>query len=95
MVEVALTLAVFFGITAMVTLPIAVLVGFPLLFFTGRALIRLKMRELELRKLEVAEKLRLTRLQMIPEYVDASDPDQLIAWARTDLELELVERARA
>ncbi len=92
MVDAIIALSVFLGLTTMITVPLAVIVGFPLVAWTLRAQFRLKERELELRKLEVAEKLRLARLEQIPEYVDTSDPNQLIAWARTDFELELMER---
>jgi len=90
--EAVITLAVFFGLTTMITLPLAVLVGAPLLAWTLRSWLRLRERELDLRRLEVAEKLRLLRLADLPAWVDPSDPDQLLAWTLTDRELAVLER---
>ena len=76
---------VFFGISSLVAVPLAVLLGLPLAAWLGRGWLGLKERELDLRRLEVAAQLRET--QMLPGWVDRNDPTALLAWARADREL--------
>ncbi len=76
---------VFFGISSLVAVPLAVLLGLPLAAWLGRGWLGLKERELDLRRLEVAAQIRET--QMLPAWVDRNDPTALLAWARADREL--------
>lgn len=77
----------FLGIATLVTLPIGVLLGFPLGAWLARSWLHLKERELELRRLELAARLREATAGRLPDYVDARDPQQLLAWAQADREL--------
>ena len=82
----ALTIsAILLGMGTMVAIPLSVLLGVPTLAYVARGWLRLKERELELHRLEVAMRVRENHL--LPHFVDARDPDQLLAWARADAEL--------
>ncbi|MCB9676934.1 MAG: hypothetical protein H6737_17595 [Alphaproteobacteria bacterium] len=74
-----------------VAIPLAVLLGIPLMAWNTRALIRLKERELDLRRLEVAANIRRLSHGRLPEYVDASDPDAVLAWAAADREIRALQ----
>lgn len=83
---------VFLGISSMVAVPLAVLLGLPLTAWLGRGWLQLKERELDLRRLEVAAQIRET--QMLPSWVDRDDPKALLAWARADRELARLTGSR-
>ena len=91
----AITLAVIFlGISSMVAIPLAVLIGLPLAAWLGRGFLRLKERELDIQRLEVVAKLRESA--MLPMYVDKDDPEAVMAWVRADRELaRLTDKAVA
>jgi hypothetical protein len=76
---------IFLGMSSLVTLPLAVLIGLPAAAWLGRAWLGIKERELELRRIEVAMKLRES--VALPAWVDREDPRSLLAWARADREL--------
>jgi hypothetical protein len=76
---------IFLGMSSLVTLPLAVLIGLPAAAWLGRGWLRIKERELELRRIEVAVKLRESAA--LPAWVDREDPQSLLAWARADREL--------
>ena len=78
--------SIFLGIASVVAVPLSVLLGLPLAAWLGRAWLRLEERKLDLRRLEVAARVRESR--MLPAYVDPSDADALLAWFRADAELE-------
>lgn len=78
---------VFLGMSSLVAVPLAVLLGLPLLAWNVRAFIRLKERELDLRRLQTAAMIRRSYAGLIPHYVDAHDPDALNAWLQTEAEL--------
>lgn len=82
--EVAL---VFLGMSSLVAVPLGVLLGLPLLAWNVRAFIRLKERELDLKRLQTAAMIRRSFTGQIPHYVDAHDPDALSAWIQTEAEL--------
>jgi hypothetical protein len=84
-------LAVFLGMSSIVAVPLGVVIGLPLLAWNVRAFIGLKERELELRRLETATRIRTLSLDRLPDYVDASDPEALLAWARADRETRLLQ----
>ncbi len=80
---------VFLGMSSLVAVPLATLIGLPLAAWLGRAWLTLKEKELELQTLQVAAKIREeTRL---PHWVDATDPDAILAWARADREMARLE----
>ena len=84
----ALILATIFGgLASILALPLAVVIGLPMLGWLGRGWLALKEREVELRRLEVAAQLRASHYERLPAYVDVDDPQALLAWARTDREL--------
>ncbi|MEZ4236002.1 MAG: hypothetical protein R3F59_07520 [Myxococcota bacterium] len=76
---------VFLGISSLVAVPLAVLLGLPLTAWLGGRWLQLREREVDLRRLEVAGQLREARL--LPPWVDREDPAALLAWAQTDREL--------
>lgn len=84
--DVLILATIFLGMSSLVAVPLGVLLGLPLTAWLGRAWIRLKERELELRRLEVAARIRESRL--LPAWVDENDPEALLAWMRTDRELQ-------
>jgi hypothetical protein len=84
MSEVFVILSVFFGVASVVAVPLAVAIGLPLLAWNARALIRLKERELDLRRLETAVRIRTEHA--LPYYVNA-DPESVLAWASASREL--------
>lgn len=83
-------LSIFVGMSSIVAIPLAVLLGLPLLAWNARALIRLKEGELELRRLETALRIRSVSVGRLPDYVDARDPEAVLAWARVDEEMGLL-----
>jgi hypothetical protein len=83
---------IFLGMASVVALPLSVLLGLPLAAWLARSWLRIEERKLDLRRLEVATRLRESRL--LPSYVDANDPEALIAWARADGELAGLELRR-
>jgi hypothetical protein len=76
---------VFLGISSLVAVPLAVLLGLPLTAWLGGRWLGIKERELDLRRLEVASQIRES--QLLPPWVDREDPAALLAWARADREL--------
>ncbi len=82
---------VFLGLSSLFTLPLTMAIGLPLIGWNVRAWIRLKEKELELRRLETATRIRQLSLDRVPEWVDAGDPEALLAWARTDKEMRLLQ----
>ncbi len=85
MTDALIIATIFLGMSSLVAIPLAVLTGIPTLAYVARGWLRLKERELELRRLEVAMRVRENHL--LPNYVDATNPDQLLAWARADAEV--------
>jgi hypothetical protein len=83
---------VFLGMSSLIAVPLATLLGLPLAAWLGRAWIRLRERELELQTLQLAAQIRETHVGSLPHWVDANDPEQLLAWARADRELANLER---
>lgn len=86
--EVAL---VFLGMSSLVAVPLATLIGLPLAAWLGRAWLSLKEKELELHQLQVAAKIREDSFGRLPHWVDARDPEAILAWARTDREMARLE----
>ena len=84
--------SIFLGIASVVAVPLAVLLGLPLAAWIARGWLRIEERKLDLRRLEVAARLRDSRL--LPAYVDPSDADALLAWARADVETAGLELRR-
>ncbi len=82
---------VFLGMSSLVAVPLATLIGLPLAAWLGRAWIRLREREIELQALTVAAQIREAHLGHLPQWVDANDPQALLAWARADRELQGLE----
>jgi hypothetical protein len=80
-----LILSIFFGMASVVAVPLAVVLGLPLLAWNARALIRLKERELDLRRIETAMRIRTEHA--LPHYVNADDPGSVLAWASASREL--------
>ncbi len=91
MVDVAIILAVFFGLTATIVTPLAVVLGFPLTAWLARGWLAVRQREVQLQGMEVAMRLRESR--MLPAWVDDNDPVSLLAWAQTDAELARLSTA--
>lgn len=89
MYDVLIVGTIFLGMASVVAVPLGVLLGLPLAAWLGRAWLGIKERELDLRRLEVAARIRESRL--LPAYVDENDPEALLAWMRTDRELHLLE----
>jgi hypothetical protein len=93
MTEVLMPLSVFLGLSLPIVLPLIVLVGFPLATWLVSRWLKIREREVELQAMDVALRLRESRL--LPEWVDENDPQSLLAWAQTDAELAgLSARAR-
>ncbi len=84
--EVAL---VFLGMSSLVAVPLATLIGLPLAAWLGRAWLHLKEKELELHSLQVSAKIREN--SRMPQWVDTTDADAILAWARADRELAKLE----
>lgn len=80
-------LLVFVGMSSVVAIPLAVLLGLPLLAWNLRAFIRLKERELDLKRLQTAALIRRSHAGVLPHYVDSQDPDALLAWMQAQAEL--------
>ena len=78
---------IFLGISSLVAVPLAVGLGLPLTAWLGGRWLKLKEREIELRRIEVASQLRGQQMLPIPPWVDQGDPEALLAWARADREL--------
>jgi hypothetical protein len=83
--DVLLICAVFLGLSSLVALPLAVLLGIPMGAWVARGWLHLKERELELRRLEVA--LRVRETSLLPHYVNPTDTAQVLDWARADAEV--------
>lgn len=79
---------IFLGMSSLVAVPLTVTLGLPLAAWLGGRYLKLKERELDLRRLEVAAQLRETHA--LPMWVDREDPAALLAWARADRELALL-----
>ena len=77
--------AIFLGMASLVALPLAVLLGIPMTAWVARGWLSLKERELDLRRLEVA--LRVRETSLLPHYVDPSNTSQVLDWARADAEV--------
>lgn len=86
MIDALIICCIFFGIATVVTVPLTVV----MLGSLGRSWLRLKERELELRKTSVSAQLREAHFRQLPHYVDADDPEALLAWAKADRELALL-----
>jgi hypothetical protein len=82
-------LSAFFGMSMMFVAPIAAVIGIPLAAWLGRSWLGLKERELDLRQVELT--LRLRESRVLPAWVDDRDPVALIAWAKADREIALME----
>lgn len=87
MTEAFTILSIFLGMASVVAVPLGVLIGLPLLAWNLRALIRLKERELDIRRLEAGARIRNQAAGLLPHYVDTTDPEAVLAWARADQEL--------
>lgn len=87
MVEALIICSVFLGIASVIAVPLAVLIGLPLTAWLGRSWLRLKEQEVDLRRLEVAVRMRESHFERLPAYVDEGDPQALLAWARTGREI--------
>ncbi|MCB9671108.1 MAG: hypothetical protein H6734_16625 [Alphaproteobacteria bacterium] len=85
MTEAFTIMSIFLGMASVIAVPLAVLLGLPLIAWNMRAMIRLKERELDLRRLETAARIRETRA--LPYYVDSQDPAAVLAWASASREL--------
>lgn len=84
---------IFLGMSSLVAVPLAVTLGLPLAAWLGRAWLSIKERELELKRIEVATRLRESAA--LPAWVDREDPQALLAWARADRELaRLTDRSQ-
>ncbi len=77
--------AIFLGMSSVVAVPLTVLLGIPMAAWVARSWLRLKERELDLRRLEVA--LRVRETSLLPHYVDPSNTAQILDWARADAEV--------
>jgi hypothetical protein len=79
----------FVGMASLVAIPLSVLLGLPLAaFLTNRWLTawrELRGMELDLQRVKLVAELRSSNV--LPHYVDTDDPEALVAWARTDMEL--------
>jgi hypothetical protein len=84
--EVAL---VFLGMSSLLAVPLATLIGLPLAAWLGRAWLHLKEKEVELQALHVAAQIREN--SRLPQWVDTTDPDAILAWARADREMARLE----
>lgn len=84
--------SIFLGMASVVAVPLSVLLGLPLAAWLARSWLRLEERKLDLRRLEVASKLRDARL--LPAWVDDADPEAVLAWARADGEMARLELRR-
>lgn len=83
---------VFLGMSSLVAVPLAVLLGIPMLAWLGRETLRLRERELDLKRLELVAKIRES--QALPAWVDRNDARALLAWVEADRELaRLTDRA--
>lgn len=83
---------IFFGMSSLVAVPLGVTLGLPLMAWLGRGWLRLKEREVELKRIELAVQLR--DATALPAWVDRDDPSALLAWAKADRELHrLTDRA--
>ena len=80
----------FLGIASVVAVPLAVLLGLPLLAWNLNSFIRLKEREVELKRLQTAAIVRRGHAGMIPHYVNTDDPQALLAWLQTEAELKAI-----
>jgi len=83
---------VFLGMASLVAVPLAVLLGLPLMAWIARAWLRLEERKVELQQLQVASQIREQSLGRLPAWVNGNDPDALLAWARADRELARLEQ---
>ena len=87
--EVAL---VFLGLSSLVAVPLAVLLGLPLMAWVARAWLKLEERKIELQQLQIASQIREQSIGRLPAWVDPEDPKALLAWARTDRERARLEQ---
>lgn len=85
--EAFVIMSVFLGLAAMVAVPLAVLLGVPLLAWNLRALIRLRERELDLKRIELSSRLKDRYAGELPLFVDPQDPQSVLAWASAHREL--------
>ncbi|MEQ1566672.1 MAG: hypothetical protein ABMA64_13610 [Myxococcota bacterium] len=76
---------VFLGMSSLVAVPLGVTLGLPLAAWLGRGFLKIREREVELKRLEVLVRLQESRL--LPAYVDRGDPEAVMAWMRADREL--------
>lgn len=89
MTEAITIMSIFLGMASVVAVPLAVLMGLPLLAWNLRAFLRLKERELELKQLDTAYQIRALHVGELPYYVDENDPESVLAWAKASRELAL------
>lgn len=80
-------MSIFLGMAAVVAVPLAVLLGLPLLAWNLRALIRVKERELDLKRIELSTRVQTKYAGELPLYVDPQDPQSVLAWASAHREL--------
>lgn len=80
---------VFLGMSSLVAVPLATIIGLPLAAWLGRAWLHLKEKELELRALQTAAQIRENA--RLPAWVDTTDADAILAWARADQEMAKLE----
>lgn len=85
MTEALQIISIFLGMSSVVAVPLAVLLGIPMAGWIARSWLHLKERELELRRLEVA--LRVRETSLLPHYVDPTNTTQVLDWARADAEV--------
>ena len=80
--------AFFLGTALVVSVPLSVLIGLPLLSWNLRAFIGLKEREVRLRQLQSALRVQRDAEGVMPRYIDRSDPEAVLAWARVESQLQ-------
>ncbi len=85
MVDALIICSLLLGITSVIVLPLAVLVGLPLIAWISRSLQHLDPQEGV--QLGGVIQVRMSRFDRIPPYIDVGDPRALRAWARTSREI--------
>ena len=83
---------IFLGMSSLVAVPLGVLLGLPLLAWVARAWLKLEEKKIELQGLQVANQIREASIGRLPHWVDARDPEALLAWARADREMARLEQ---
>ena len=84
-------LSTFAGIATVLGVPVFLVVCAPLLAWLANSWLKIREREVAVEELQLV--LALRESQALPPWVDANDPQALLAWVKTDREMTALSKA--